>query len=339
MKLAVQYDPISGLPVTTKKKNSATTESFSPVYAATQDPGTSGGGPAHPGSFTLQSVMPDYKNLIASDPQYQQTLGSLKTQGIQSAAQRALARQRALIQFGSIPDFGAAGSSLGLVGGDIQNDIDPETVRAAAANNEAGLSTSARLGSAHAKAVRDIQDQLTARGLARSGATGYQLDEENQNYAIGQNDATSKLLDYLAGVQAAFTQGESDRANAANAAAAQAGQTQATLHPPSGAQELKWDPAKGAYGPAADGRWYNADGSVFVPPETKTKEQPPGTTIHSNPNPATISDYNPPAAQATVQPPTGALNMPGGVSNTWGIGPTPAQKPSINELFRLLNGG
>jgi hypothetical protein len=266
--MAISFDPTTGLP-TTKKTKAAAATPFSPMYANTM-PADGGGGwtpPPTPGPWDSPGSTPNYTDLINSNPEYLKTLGDLNTQGIQSKAQRALARQRAIIGFGSSPDFGKAGMDLGLVGGDIQGDITPETIAAAAANNEAGLSTTARLGSAHAKASRDLLNALGARGLARSGETGFQLDQENQNYAIGQNDATGKLLDYLAGVQSAFTQGEADRANARNVAAGIAGQTVATQYPATGSEHLTWNSNADAYGPDSNGNYYDANHKITRPGE------------------------------------------------------------------------
>jgi hypothetical protein len=339
--LAVILDPATGLPTTKKTKAAGYAPlSFSaatPVYGMNM-PADPGAPVTSYGGITLPGL--DYKPLIESDPFFLQATGDLTKQGIQSAAQRALARQRALIQFGSIPDFGAAGMDLGLVGGDIQADITPETVTAAAANNEAGLSTTARIGKAHSDAVRQIQNALTARGLARSGETGYQLDQENQNYAIGTNDATGKLLDYLAGVQAAFTQGEADRANAKNAAAAQSAQTQATEHPYYGPQDLSWDYTESAWGPDASGNYYipapdwTAENKHYVVRPKKT-EPTPTPTPTPTPAPTKVA-YTPMPVLPGVPdtPPPGWTQQPTtGITKT---GQPPA--PSINNLWRMLSG-
>jgi hypothetical protein len=333
--VALNLDPITGMP-TTKRAKAATASPLnfsSPIYGMNM-PADPGAPVTSYGGITLPGL--DYKPLIESDPFFLQATGDLTKQGIQSAAQRALARQKALIQFGSIPDFSKAGMDLGLVGGDIQADITPETVTAAAANNEAGLSTTARIGKAHSDAVRQIQNALTARGLARSGETGYQLDQENQNYAIGTNDATGKLLDYLAGVQAAFTQGEADRANAKNAAAAQSAQTQATEHPYYGPQDLSWNYTESAWGPDASGNYYipapdwTAENNHYVVRAKKADALPPPPPAGAPPPP--------PSVVPTTEPngPTGTgLEAKARAYTPFSM---PAARPGVNDLWRMLSG-
>jgi hypothetical protein len=175
--------------------------------------GTSGGGGGYGG-------IPDYLGMIEGDPMYIQLLADLKAQGVGDAAARKLARNRALVQFGYMPDFNSLDQQL--LGGDLQSDIDPTTPGLIERGNEAGTTTKARLELAHKDAVRNITNALASRGLLRSGETGFQLGREKQQYDVANYDASQKLVDYLAGVQAAFMQSERIRQGEKRAGASDA---------------------------------------------------------------------------------------------------------------------
>lgn len=156
----------------------------------------------------------DYLALINGDPLLGQERADLSAQGVSDAASRAAAIQRALIQFGIVPDFASSAQKLGLSGealGYLNQDVNDRTRQLAQANTQEGLSLTARLAKAHTDAVRNIRNQLAARGIIRSGETPYQLGEEANQYKISTNDATQQLLDYLTGAIGAFTQSERQR--------------------------------------------------------------------------------------------------------------------------------
>lgn len=164
--------------------------------------------PAAPG-------MPNVGDLLGGDPMYQQFLASLKAQAVQDQASRDAAMQRAMIMYGAKPDFSFGGSST--LTGDLP--WDKQTKKLAAANTDAGLSTLARLDEANTQAIRGITNTLAARGIFRSGETGYQMGQEQKDYSRAQYDSAQKLLDYLSGVQSAFVQAQ--RANQAQQYSAQ----------------------------------------------------------------------------------------------------------------------
>jgi len=155
--------------------------------------------PNPPTTTTTNYTPPDYAALIANDPAWIQLQADMKAQGISDSASRTAAQQRAAIQFGEAPSA-LAPSELGLTG-DVSAVYDP-TVAAAAHNNP--FSTVSRLSQAHTDAIRTITNALAARGMLRSGETGFQLGNETRNYGTGQYDARQKLLDYLSGIQSAF---------------------------------------------------------------------------------------------------------------------------------------
>lgn len=179
----------------------------------TTTPNTAGGGGATGGGGSYGGGggynIPDFASLIENDPSYLQLKADLAAQGISDAAARKTAINRAITQFGYLPDFNSLDQTF--LGGNLQGDIDPATAGLVDRNNEAGFSTKARLAQAHEDAVRNITNALASRGLLRSGEAGYQFGRENQAYGQANYDATQKLLDYLGGVQAAFAQSERAR--------------------------------------------------------------------------------------------------------------------------------
>lgn len=158
----------------------------------------------------------DYESIIANDP----ILNQFKTsvQGDQAArdAQAKAGVQRAVIGFGEVPSD--------LQGFDSY--IDPQTQELARQSTSSGMSTVARLGATHQDNVRSLVNALTARGILRSGETGWQAGREDLRFSQGQYDARAKLADYFAGLQQALAQGRrqdaADLAAALNAAALRA---------------------------------------------------------------------------------------------------------------------
>ncbi len=176
------------------------------------------GGYGSPG-YQMPSV--DYGALLQS------LLGPMQAQARSMTAADAAAlkaqQQRAVIQFGE-GISGANGAETSLLGSGFNHAIDAHTLQLARENTSAGLSVLARLNAAHTDAVRNIRNSLAARGILQSGETGFQTGREQTASLQAQYDARAKVLDYLAGVQAAFAQAEQQRqwalAQAAMSAAA-----------------------------------------------------------------------------------------------------------------------
>lgn len=137
--------------------------------------------------------------LIASDPFYMQQSALLTAQANADAARANEQTQRALVDFGEVPT-GYTGRGA--------NDV---TRGLAADNTTSGLSQLARILKGQADARRNSLNQLGARGMLQSGETGYQLGEVAQTGKNLQYDARLKLLDFLSGIQAAFSQSELQR--------------------------------------------------------------------------------------------------------------------------------
>ena len=193
---------------------------YNPISPAImQDPGLTGGfGLPAPGAGSTYTwanptsptyappPMPSLSDLLAGDPIYQQQFAQLQAGGVYDTSTANAARARALIQFGQMPDLSGVQGLIGDLSG-----LDPNTGTLAQQNTTAGLSTQARLSQANTDAIRRIKAVLGARGLFRSGETGYQLGREQTDYTRAQYDARQKLVDYLAGVQSALVQAERAR--------------------------------------------------------------------------------------------------------------------------------
>lgn len=179
---------------------------------------------------------PDYGQLILSDPLYTQQRGDLSAQSVSDAARRKSQTAQALARFGEVPDFASAVRGFGLDPNSAMyktlfGDVDQATRNTANDLTSAGLSTTAQLGREHDANVGNLLDMLAARGTVRSGATGVGLGLEDQRYGGAQFGARSSLLDYLAGVQAAFAESEQGRQAQLAQGAQDATARQIQLHP------------------------------------------------------------------------------------------------------------
>lgn len=230
--VAAGYNPLSGLvkPPPGVQRSSGTptapgagdpslnTGTFTPATSTPAAPGgiTVGGTPAVPG-FT-----PDYKSLIASDPGLLQAEAGLQASGVANLADRNAAFQTNVIDYGQLPDLNKAASALGLSASDLQSILGPDVGKLAQENTQAGTSILARLNAANAKTIEGIKNSLAARGIYRSGETGYQLGQQNQAYTNSQYDATKSLLGSLAGLQNSYVSAEQARQMALAQAASDA---------------------------------------------------------------------------------------------------------------------
>jgi hypothetical protein len=128
-------------------------------------------------------------------------------QSVEDASARKQKVQRALIDYGQVPDFSGTGLDPNFLGSDVT-----DLVRSLAqSNTTAGLSQTARFEHDHAINQRQIQDQLAARGMLQSGELPYQIGEEGLQYKQLQYGAQQQLIDYINGANAAYAQGERDR--------------------------------------------------------------------------------------------------------------------------------
>lgn len=141
-----------------------------------------------------------------ADPFVQQLEALLKAQSASDAATRKANINRAIIDYGALPDFSASPFQS-----QFMSDIDPITGQLAAANTQSGVSQLARLNRAHETNQLRIPDTMAARGILFSGETGYQLGEENLRHTQAVYDTTRGLTDYISGALAAYQQSEQGR--------------------------------------------------------------------------------------------------------------------------------
>ena len=187
--------------------------------------GSSGGGFPQSGGGGVPGTPapPNIDQILANNPFYQATKGQLTAQGIADKASRDAAMRRAVIEFGFIPDL-APGALDPATLKALSHVVDPTTRELARKNTEAGLSIWARLQDALSQTQKRVVDSLGARGMFRSGETGYGLGRAQLQADQERSDAMMRTLDYLAGVQSAFTQSERQRIADENAAAQNAAQ-------------------------------------------------------------------------------------------------------------------
>jgi hypothetical protein len=264
-------DPITGLPKKKTTQQDNQTQFGNNVFGPQTGPGAginylSGSvGPSvnFPGTASVPGFTPDYAALINADPLLGQTRADFAANGVTDAASRNAAINRALVQFGAIPDMAKAQDALGLNLGDL---VDPNTRQLASQNQ---FSTQATLSDALQKQIRSIRQSLAARGGLRSGELGFQLGEANKQFGQAENDATQKLLDSLGGYQSAYVEGQRQAQAALRQAQQEAAARQAQLHPATGSQTaaLAFVDANGnAVYQGGDGSLYNLDGTRYSGP-------------------------------------------------------------------------
>ena len=147
--------------------------------------------------FDVQGLLQSLLNPIQAD---------LKAQGQVDLAGRNSAINRALVQFGAIPDFGQAQQALG-----------PEPRRhrlrrhGAARQREPVQRDEAACDSSTPTPSARSEQALAAKGLLQSGDLGFQLNREQQQYGQAQYDANQQLLDYINSYQQGYLQAERAR--------------------------------------------------------------------------------------------------------------------------------
>lgn len=218
--VATSYSPLNGLikpppgagprssgTPTAPGAGNPTQNSFTPATSTAATPAgvTIGGSPGTPAST------PDWKALMNSDPGLLQAEADLGASGISNAADRNAAFQRNIIDYGQLPDLNSAALALGLSQSDLQGILGDKTGQLAQENTQAGTSILARLNADNQKTIQSIKNTLAARGLYRSGETGYQLGQQNQNYTNSQYGANKSLLESLANAQGQYVNSEQQR--------------------------------------------------------------------------------------------------------------------------------
>lgn len=151
-----------------------------------------------------------YAGLIGGMPDLSALESVYKAQSADDAAARDAALRRLVISYGQMPDFNSLGISdkaKGFLSGALNDEV---RQLAANAENE-GVSVHARQAKANEVANRKIPALLAGRGLLRSGQTGYDLNEQAQNYKNQQYDTLNELLSNVEGTVGNFLAAERQR--------------------------------------------------------------------------------------------------------------------------------
>jgi len=191
--------------------------------------------------------------------------------------------QRAVVQFGAVPDLSALAKQLGMSLADVQNSLGSGVSQLAKENTDAGLSTEARLGVANTDAISKIKSELNKRGILNSGETGFQLDRQNTGYRQAESDATNKLLDYLNQYQQGYLTAQQQREGTLSQAYSSAADRQFQNNQGSAGSTANLDHVDGAGKPVykgPDGRLYNADGSDHTQSGTPAPPAAPANLLH-----------------------------------------------------------
>lgn len=163
-------------------------------------------------------------SMAMSSPWFQQAQAAVNAARAADEAFRKQAIQQMLIQFGLVPANFT----------DQYGDVDQTTRDLAAANTQSGISAAARLQQALKDANTQSSRDLTARGLRRSGARGYQLRRNQLGYDQSYSDAIAKLLGGAASAYQSFAQGEFGRQQSLSSALQSAIGNMSNFYRPSG---------------------------------------------------------------------------------------------------------
>jgi hypothetical protein len=162
-------------------------------------------------SQTITTPGQSWRDLIEGDPLYGQGLSGIRAEGIADAAGRTAGVRSLLTQFGAVPDLQNALGALGLSGDYgkwLGEDVDDAT-RTAAASNE--FSVQRDIEDESKDAVAQLRAVLGARGVIRSGQTGWELERERKRKERKKSQALQQLLSALAGQYGGFARNEATR--------------------------------------------------------------------------------------------------------------------------------
>lgn len=234
-----------------------------PMFGSSPSVASMDSNPVSP-TFGTSPANIDWTSLIQNDPAYKQTLADMKAANVADLGSRNAAFNRAIINFGQVPDMQAAQQALGL---DLGSVIDPQTAQLAQQNQ---YSTEANLQHSFQQGIMKLRQALAARGALQSGELGYQLGEANRSFGNAQNSATQQLLDALSGYQSQYT-------NAVNGR--QASSTQALLEALTRVLS-QYGNTGGGYGGGGGGG--GGTGTSTPPPPPPPTAAPSGGTVAQN---------------------------------------------------------
>lgn len=234
----------------------------------------------------------DYANLISNDAGVQALRSALQAQHSARLAAARGAIQRSVLSFGEAPS-------------QLSSYLDPGQSDLASQNQ---YSTMAQLGQQHKQALRNLQNQLAARGAYNSGELTYGMQNETQRYGQQQSDARGKLLDYVSGLLSDIAQQDASGQSQLASELGNATSRQLSMHPATTqATTATWNPSTGTYvDPSgnhydASGNLIGSAGSAGVPP-TSDYQAPPPPSFSYTPSDDAIMHYTNPAYQNPYQP-------------------------------------
>src|SRR5215831_24159 len=129
---------------------------------------------------------------FSTDPGYLAALAAEQAGSAQLDASMRAAREQAVVRFGD-PGLAAA---FGI------GDLSPLTAAMAQQATTSGISTLAQLNRQRDLNQQNLQNQLAAHGLIRSGDLGWRTGQNQQNYAVNLYNQQQSVLDQLASAAA-----------------------------------------------------------------------------------------------------------------------------------------
>lgn len=190
---------------------------------------------AHPSGSAASGF--NFGASILNDPIFKATQAQINAANQGAQSQAGVGFGQALANYGQIPDLTAAAQQLGLNPSDPMYGIltgaasNPNTVSAANALTQQGLSTEAQLAQQHQTAIQNLMNNLAARGAVQSGDTGVGLGLEEQSNAQRQYQAQQSLLDTLGKLVSGYNTQQQAGIGQLQQAAGQAAARQIALSP------------------------------------------------------------------------------------------------------------
>ena len=146
-------------------------------------------------------------SFLSGDAEYNQMLQDMRAAGVSDRSSRDAGIKRSFINFGlGNLDLAKAAQTTGI--GDLASILDPQTLELARNNP---FSVQKRIERGMQDRLRENRVALRQRGGARSGEAGFLAQRAQTDFDTDIFDSSQKLLDYISGVQAAFTQAERQR--------------------------------------------------------------------------------------------------------------------------------
>ena len=179
-----------------------------------------------PASPQAPSVPPpprlNWKDLITSDPGYNQSLADILAASTGDRAQTDAALRAALVRFGGAGALGGIAGRLGSIGQGWENLVDQNVLGGAAAADQAGTSLVSQLEKAHRDRLLAEEDIRAAKGMVSSGQSGYEMGRARQDDVIARDQAVNELLSFLREGIGGFARNEGERQRQRSEAAAAA---------------------------------------------------------------------------------------------------------------------